>query len=280
MDDRELTLFAGEMRIAALECLAAFGSGHVGGSMSVIEALAALYGSELRHDARRPEWPERDKLVLSKGHAGPALYAALALRGFFPREWLNTLNLGGTKLPSHVDRTKTPGVDMTCGSLGQGLSAAVGMTLGARLNGLDSYTYVILGDGECDEGQVWEAAMFAAHYKLSRLIVLVDNNKRQLDGYTRDVLDTRDFAEKFRAFGWRAIDVSGNDSPAVRGAIREAKLETARPTAIILDTIKGYGCPFAENAESNHSMSCKREDVDAAIASIREKLAVGAVPVL
>lgn len=277
MDDRELTLFAGEIRIAALECLAAFGSGHVGGAMSIVEALAALYGSELRHDASRPDWIGRDRLVLSKGHAGPALYAALALRDFFPREWLQTLNEGGTKLPSHVDRTKTPGVDMTCGSLGQGLSAGVGMALGARLNGSDSYTYVILGDGECDEGQVWEAAMLAAHYKLHNLVVLVDCNKQQLDGYTRDVMNLGSIAEKFRSFGWRALEVSGNDAPAVRRAIREVKKDAERdaeyPAAIVLDTIKGYGCAFAEGAANNHSMTCRREDVDAAIAAVRARLA-------
>jgi transketolase len=276
MDDRELILFAGEIRIAALECLAAFGSGHVGGAMSVVEALAALYGSELRHRPDEPGWRERDRLVLSKGHAGPALYAALSLRGFFPREWLATLNAGGTRLPSHVDRTKTPGVDMTCGSLGQGLSAAAGMALGARLNGRDSYTYAILGDGECDEGQVWEAAMLAAHYKLRNLIALVDCNKQQLDGYTRDILELGSLAEKFRSFGWRAIEVSGNDAPAVRGAIREAKREGAEsgcPAVVVLDTVKGYGCPFAEGVANNHSMECRREDVDAAIAAIRERLA-------
>lgn len=280
MDDKELKLFAGEIRIATLECLAAFGSGHVGGAMSIVEALAALYGSELRHNPQEPDMPERDRLVLSKGHAGPALYAALSLRGFFPREWLSTLNEGGTRLPSHVDRTKTPGVDMTCGSLGQGMSAAVGMALGARLNGWDSFTYLILGDGECDEGQVWEGAMFAAHNRLSRLIALVDRNKRQLDGTTDEVLGLGSLADKFASFGWRAVDVPGNDAVAVRAAVREARRfagegdeKDARPVAIILDTIKGYGCTFAEGVAGNHSMTCSRADTDAAIAVIRRELA-------
>ncbi|MDR0838731.1 MAG: transketolase [Oscillospiraceae bacterium] len=267
--DKELSNLAAEIRIAALECLGAFGSGHVGGAMSVVETLAVLYGSELRHDPRNPDWDARDRLVLSKGHAGPALYATLALRGFFPREELATLNQGGTHLPSHVDRTKTPGVDMTCGSLGQGMSAAIGLAYGARLNGSDSRTYLILGDGECDEGQVWEGAMFAAHNKLANLTAFVDRNKQQLDGYVSAVLDTGDMGEKFRAFGWYTQDVNGHDVAAIRAAVENAKREAARPSAIILDTIKGYGCTFAEGVENNHSMTCSKEDVAAAIAAIR-----------
>jgi transketolase len=270
--DRELEILAGEIRIAALETLGAFGSGHVGGAMSVVETLAALYGGELRHDPANPDWEERDRLVLSKGHAGPALYAALAVRGYFPRELLLTLNEGGTILPSHVDRTKTPGVDMTCGSLGQGMSAAVGIALGSRLNKWDATTYLILGDGECDEGQVWEGAMFAYHNRLANLIAFVDCNKQQLDGYTKDVLDTGDMAEKFRSFGWNVIEVGGNDAGAVRAAIQAAKAEKLLPTAIILDTIKGYCCTFAEGKANNHSMTCGKEDVAAAIAAIREKI--------
>jgi transketolase len=260
---------AAEIRIGALECLGAFGSGHVGGAMSVCDTLAVLYGSELRHDPKNPDWEQRDRLVLSKGHAGPALYSALALRGFFPREQLLTLNQGGTKLPSHVDRTKTPGVDMTCGSLGQGMSAAVGLAYGARLNKWDSYTYLILGDGECDEGQVWEGAMFAYHNKLANLVAFVDCNKQQLDGYTKDVLDTGDMAEKFRSFGWHTLTVNGHDVDAVKAAVKAAKAEKTLPTAIILDTIKGYGCTFAEGKAGNHSMTCGKDDVDAAIGALR-----------
>jgi transketolase len=277
---KELKLLAGEIRIAALECLAAFGSGHVGGAMSVVETLAVLYGGTdasgaplLRHDPQNPDWNLRDRLVLSKGHAGPALYATLAVRGFFPRELLLTLNEGGTHLPSHVDRTKTPGVDMTCGSLGQGMSAAIGLALGTRMNGWDSTTYLILGDGECDEGQIWEGAIFAAHNKLANLVTFVDRNKQQLDGYVTSVLDTGDMGAKFRAFGWFTQDVNGHDVGAVQAAVRAARQETERPCAIILDTIKGYGCTFAEGVENNHSMTCGKEDTDNAIAAIRAQLA-------
>ena len=274
MADKELQNFAAEIRIATLECLGAFGSGHIGGSMSIADTLAVLYGGALRHDASNPAWEQRDRLVMSKGHAGPALYSALTLRGFFPREMLATLNQGGTKLPSHCDRTKTPGVDMTTGSLGQGMSAAIGLALGARLNGSDSFTFLVLGDGECDEGQVWEGAIFAYHHKLANLITFVDCNKQQLDGYTKDVLDTGDMAEKFASFGWHTVTVNGHDVDAVKAAIDAAKAETTLPSAIILDTIKGYGCTFAEGKLGNHSMSCGAEAVAEAIAAIRAKMGV------
>ena len=277
----ETVKFAAEIRITTLETLGAFGSGHIGGAMSICDVLAVLYGvshevgdiGELRHDAANPKWEQRDRLVLSKGHAGPALYSALALRGFFPREWLKTLNVGGTSLPSHCDMTKTPGVDMTTGSLGQGMSTAIGIALGARLNSWDSYTYLILGDGECDEGQVWEGAIFAPHYKLSNLIAFVDNNKKQLDGTTDEVMYLGDLGAKFAAFGWFTQIVDGHDVDAIKTAIGAAKKQDERPSAIILDTIKGYGCTFAENAVSNHSMTCSPEDVETAIAAIRAKIA-------
>jgi len=274
MADKDLVNLAAEIRIGALESLAAFGSGHIGGSMSIADTLAVLYGSELRHDPKNSDWELRDRLVMSKGHAGPALYAALAIRGFFPREMLLTLNQGGTKLPSHCDRTKTPGVDMTTGSLGQGMSTAVGLALGSRLNGWDSYTYLVLGDGECDEGQVWEGAQFAYHNKLSNLIAFIDWNKQQLDGFTHEVLDHISLEEKFRAFGWHSVTVNGHDVDAVRAAVRAAKAEPEKPSAIILDTIKGYGCTFAEGKAGNHSMSCGKDDVAAAIAAIRAKMEV------
>ena len=281
MSKDTLTL-AAEIRIATLETLGAFGSGHIGGAMSICDTLAVLYcGSneagttgELRHDPKNPSWQERDRLVLSKGHAGPALYSALALRGFFPREMLKTLNEGGTSLPSHCDMTKTPGIDMTTGSLGQGMSTAIGIAFGARLNGSKSYTYLILGDGECDEGQVWEGAIFAPHHKLSNLITFVDNNKKQLDGPTAEVMNLGDIGAKFSAFGWFTQTVNGHDVDAIQAAVQAAKLETERPSAIILDTIKGFGCTFAENTASNHSMTCSPEDVEAAIKAIRESLEV------
>jgi transketolase len=271
--DRELQIFAEEIRLTTFETLERFGSGHIGGAMSVAETLAVLYGGEMRYDAQNPDWETRDRLVLSKGHAGPALYATLALKGFFSREMLTELNVGGGRLPSHCDRTKTPGVDMTTGSLGQGMSTALGVALGSRLNGWDTTTYLILGDGECDEGQVWEGAMFAAHHKITNLIAFVDWNKQQLGGYVRDVLDTGDLGEKFRAFGWFTQDVNGHDTGAIRRAIENARRETERPSAVILDTVKGRGCTFAEGAEANHSMGFTPEQLEEAKTAVRARIA-------
>ncbi|MDR0917608.1 MAG: transketolase [Oscillospiraceae bacterium] len=271
MTTEQLKSFAADIRVETLKCLAEFGSGHIGGCMSIADTLAVLYGAELKHDPANPALASRDRLVLSKGHAGPALYAALALRGFFPLDELKTLNQGGTHLPSHVDRTKTRGVDMTCGSLGQGLSAGAGMAFGGRLDGEDYHTFVILGDGECDEGQVWEAAMFARHHKLSHLIALIDDNKQQLDGWTQNVLGSGKIADKFAACGWNVIEVNGHDVAAIQGAIQQAKAAAEYPTAIALDTIKGYGAPFAEGKEFNHSMSVTAENLADSILKLRSQ---------
>ena len=215
----ELQRFALQIRIGILEQLKARGFGHIGGSLSVADALAVLYGSVMRVDAENSTREARDKLVCSKGHAGPAVYAALALKGFFPYDELKTLNQPGTRLPSHCDRNKTPGVDMTTGSLGQGTSLAVGMALGDKLKGLDSRTFLIVGDGEANEGQVWEAAMFTAAKQLTNLTWLIDNNKKQLDGYTEDILKPFDFEEKFRAFGFEAVSIDGNDVEQLENAL-------------------------------------------------------------
>ena len=196
--NKELRVFAEEIRVETLKELANLGFGHIGGSMSVVELLAVLYGREMRLDPQNPQGEDRDKLVMSKGHAGPAVYATLALKGYFPREELLTLNQGGTHFPSHCDRLKTTGVDMTTGSLGQGISTACGLALGNRILGRnDAYVYLVLGDGECDEGQVWEVAAFAAHQMLDHLIAFVDQNKQQLDGSTDDVMYMGDMDDKF-----------------------------------------------------------------------------------
>jgi transketolase len=268
----DLRVIAEGIRIVTLQTLAGFGSGHVGGAMSIVETLAVLYGSELRCDPANPNWDARDRLVLSKGHAGPALYATLALKGFFPKEMLSELNQGGGHLPSHCDRNKTPGVDMTTGSLGQGISTAAGLAYGCRLNKSSSYTYLILGDGECNEGQVWEGAMFAAHYKLDNLIAFVDCNKQQLDGFTKDVMDMGDIGDKFAAFGWYVQKVNGHDCGKILAAVRAAKANRGRPAVIILDTIKGYGCTFAEGVLNNHHMSFTKEKMDEAIAHAQKRL--------
>lgn len=268
----ELRVAAETIRVKTLETFAYLGFGHVGGAMSIVETLAALYDSEMRYDPKNPQWKERDRLVISKGHAGPALYATLALKGFFPDEMLKELNQGGGRLPSHCDRNKTPGVDMTTGSLGQGISTAIGLALGARLDNLNNYTYLIVGDGECNEGQIWEGVMFAAQNKLDNLITFVDNNKQQLDGYTNKIMDLGDIGAKFHAFGWNVINVNGHDAGAVRDAIRTAKSVQGKPSAIILDTKKGYGCTFAEDIESNHHINFKPEQMEEAMAHAKAKL--------
>ena len=255
----ELEQFALRIRIGALEAFAARGFGHVGGSMSVCDALAVLYGSQMRIDPKDPTRPDRDKLVCSKGHAGPAVYAVLALKGYFPYEWLKTLNQPGTKLPSHCDRSKTPGIDMTTGSLGQGTSLACGMALGDRLKGYDDRIFLIVGDGETNEGQVWEAAQFAVAKKLSNLVWLIDENKKQLDGFTKDILPTAELSERFRAFGFDAVRVKGDDVEAIDAALERTKQGGDKPYAIVLDTVKGAGIPEVEQAAANHGMTLPRE---------------------
>ena len=260
--NKELRVFAEEIRVETLKELAHLGFGHIGGAMSVVELLAVLYGREMRYDPKHPQWEERDKPVMSKGHAGPAVYATLALRGFFPMEELLTLNQGGTHLPSHCDRNKTPGVDMTTGSLGQGISTACGLALGNRMLGRnDSYVYLVLGDGECDEGQVWEGAAFAAHHMLDHLIAFVDLNKQQLDGACEDVLDLGDMVDKFEAFGWFTRKVNGHDVDAILEAIEAGKAQSDRPVMIILDTVKGHGCLLAEETFPCHHMKFTPEQI-------------------
>ncbi len=236
--------------------------------MSVVEILTYLYAGEMRVDPERPGDPERDWLVMSKGHAGPALYATLAKRGFFPLDWLHSLNKGGTRLPSHCDRNKTPGVDMSTGSLGQGFSTACGIALGLKLRGKASRVYTIIGDGETDEGQIWEAALFAAHRKLDNMIAYTDYNKLQLDGPTGEILDLGALEEKWAAFGWFAQRVDGHDFEAIDGATRAAKARGGMPSMIVLDTVKGRGCSFAEGLATNHNMSFGMDEARAAIAAL------------
>lgn len=267
-----LNVLATKIRIGAIEEFKARGFGHIGGSLSVCDLLAVLYGDVMRYDPNEPDWPERDKLVCSKGHAGPAVYAALALMHFFPYDEIKTLNQPGTNFPSHCDRNKTPGIDMTTGSLGQGTSLAVGMALGDRLKGRDSWTYLIVGDGELNEGQVWEAAMFSAARRLSNLIWLIDDNKKQLDGDCRDVLPHFDIAKKFEAFGFHTQAVDGSDVEALRMAIAACAEVPDMPHAIVMDTIKGAGIPAVMQTRANHSMNVSPETCDEWIADLRAHL--------
>lgn len=250
----QLEKFATEIRLETLKEIKNLGFGHIGGAMSIVETLAVLYGKVMKINPKEPKWKDRDWLVVSKGHAGPAVYAALALKGYFPIEELMTLNRPKTNLPSHCDRNKTIGIDMTTGSLGQGMSTAIGITLGNSLDRRGSYTYLILGDGECDEGQVWEGALFAHHHKLDHLITFIDANKKQLDGYIKDINDLGDIGQKFASFGWHAQDVDGSDVAKIFAAIEKAKEVKGQPSVIILDTIKGQGIKFVEETMANHHM--------------------------
>jgi transketolase len=256
---------AKEIRKLTIEEIGNLGSGHIGGSMSIADVLTLLYYHKMKVDPGNPKWEGRDYLVVSKGHAGPVVYATLASKGFFLSVWLKTLNQGGTKLPSHCDRVLTPGIDMTAGSLGQGFSAAAGIALGLKMDGKPNRVYAIVGDGESDEGQIWETAMFAAAKKISNITAFTDFNKQQLDGYVKDILDIGDLAAKWKAFGWFTQEVDGHDFEAMDKAIDAAAAQTEKPSMIILHTIKGKGCSFAEGIEKNHSMTFNMDKAKEAI---------------
>lgn len=259
---------AKEIRRLTIEEIATLGTGHIGGAMSIVDLLALLYFHRMKINPQNPRWEERDQLVVSKGHSGPAVYAALALKGFFPMDWLGTLNKGGTNLPSHCDRNKTPGIDMTTGSLGQGFSAAIGIALGLRMDKKASTVYTIIGDGESDEGQIWEGALFAGYQKLFNLVAFTDYNKQQLDGFSRDILDLGNLAAKWNSFGWFTQEVDGHDVAALDGAIEKALAQKEKPSMIVMHTIKGKGCNFAEGVEKNHSMAFDMEKAKEAIAAL------------
>lgn len=222
--------------------------------MSVVETLAVLYGEVMRIDPADPDWPQRDYFVLSKGHAGPALYSTLALKGYFPQEELLTLNINGTRLPSHPDRLKTRGVDATTGSLGQGISIAGGMALGHKLAGRPNRVFCIVGDGELNEGQCWEAFQFIAHHKLNNLTVFVDWNKQQLDGDLDEIICAFDLEGKFRAFGFDVCTVKGDDIAGLLAVVKPVPPADARPRLVILDSIKGQGVPYLEHLSNSHHL--------------------------
>lgn len=265
---KELKLFAADIRIAALDEFESIGVGHVGGTMSICDLMACLYGGVMNIDPKDPKWEQRDRFIMSKGHAGPAMYAALALRGFFDREELKTLNKPGTRLPSHTDGNKTPGVDMTTGSLGQGFSSGLGIAMGCKKKGLNNYVYILLGDGECEEGQVWECAIFAPAKGLTNVIGFVDENDLQLCGPISEVAGFGEIGKKFEAFGWHVVDVAdGNDVEQIMEAIDLAKSVTDKPSMLILHTVKGKGCNFAEGV-FNHNMPVSPEQAKAAVAEL------------
>ena len=273
---KELKLLCANVRIDILEMLMKFGQGHLGGSMSCVELFAVLYGKQLNVDPKNPKKEDRDQVVLSKGHAGPVWYSTLAERGFFPKDWLFTLNQGGTLLPSHPDRTKTPGVDMTTGSLGQGTSTAAGIATAMKKRGLNSYTYLIVGDGELNEGQCWEAFQYIANYKLNNCIVIIDDNKRQLDGYTKDVINPFNKKKKMKAFGFYTLTAKGDDLEAIDDTINKLKEVKDSAVCMVLDSVKGQGVKFFEELLSNHSVKFNEEytnEANKAIAQLKEYIA-------
>lgn len=256
---------AKRIRKDTVRTIAGIGSGHIGGSLSIADVLAVLYFEKMNVDPKNPQKPDRDRLVLSKGHAGPALYATLAMKGYFPDSWLDTLNQPGTNLPSHCDMIRTPGIDMTAGSLGQGISCAVGMAVAAKVLKMDNYIYTIVGDGESQEGQVWEAGMYASQKKLDNLIAFTDNNKMQISGNTDDVCSICPLDEKWEAFGFYVQVIDGHDVQAISAAIDNAKAQKEKPSMIILETVKGKGVKVFEDAGfANHSMAVTADDVAAA----------------
>lgn len=253
-----LVKFSNQIRIETSKMLLNRGFGHLGGSFSITETLSVLYGVIMKIDPKNPKWEERDYFVLSKGHAGPALYATLALKGYFPLDWLNTLNNDGTRLPSHPDRILTPGIDCTTGSLGQGISQAVGIAKAFQMDNKPNRVYSIVGDGELNEGQVWEAFQFAAHHKLNNLIIFIDENHKQLDGYTTEIMNPFDIRQKMEAFGFNAIRIDGSDIDVIKSTIENC-IESKEPCAIVLDTVKGQGVEYFEQLYSNHHIRFDEE---------------------
>ena len=259
---------AAQIRRAVLTQTHAAKSGHPGGSLSIADLMAYLYFAEMRIDPKNPAWEDRDRLVLSKGHTAPALYAALALRGFFPQEELTNLRQVDSFLQGHPDMKKTPGVDMSSGSLGLGISSACGIALAGKLNGAPYRVYTIVGDGESQEGQVWEACMFAAHYQLDNLCVFIDHNGLQIDGPVCDVMNPMPFDKKLEAFGFHVIVINGHNFDEIESALNTAKTVKGQPTAVIMETVKGKGVSFMENNVKWHGSAPNDEQYAAGLAEI------------
>lgn len=270
---KELKIFATKSRMGVLEGVYNAKAGHPGGSLSICDLLSVLYNNELRVDPKDPKAQNRDRLVLSKGHAAPAVYAALALKGFFPEEDIKTLRKSDSYLQGHPNMDKVPGIDMSTGSLGQGISAAVGMALGAKLDKADYRVYTILGDGELEEGQVWEAAMFAGNRGLDNLVAFIDNNNLQIDGTMDEVNAPYPIAEKFAAFNWNTIEIDGHDYDAIESALAAAKACKGKPTAVVMKTVKGKGVSFMEDAVGWHGSAPNTEQYEQAMTELKAELA-------
>jgi|YelNatPaOPRAMG01_1025707.scaffolds.fasta_scaffold07015_2 transketolase len=261
----ELQAIAKQVRRHIVEMTCAAKSGHPGGSLSAVEIVVTLFYDVMRHDPANPDWPDRDRFILSKGHAAPVLYAVMAMQGYTPLDQLNTLRKLGSPYQGHPDKRFIRALEASTGSLGQGLSIALGMGCAARLDHKDWRTYVLLGDGEIQEGQIWEAAMFGAYHKVDNVTAIVDYNKIQLDGFVKDIMDLEPLVDKWRAFGWNAIELDGHDIPALQKAFAGAKETKGKPTVIIAHTVKGKGVSFMENNPKYHGVAPTPAELEAAL---------------
>ena len=272
---KEMKKLAANIRINTLKSLTNLGFGHYGGSLSIVEILAVLYGSIMNVDAKNPHWEGRDYFVLSKGHAGPALYTTLALKGFFPLEEIYTLNQNGTNLPSHPDRLKTKGIDATTGSLGQGISIATGIAKALQIDKKSNRVFCIVGDGEINEGQCWEAFQFIAHHNLNNLTVFLDYNKKQLDGALDEIIKPFSFEEKMKSFGFDAVTVKGNDIEKMYDILKVPRKNNEKPLFVILDTIKGQGVKYIEKMKNSHHLRLTdelKQEIEKAIKDLESEV--------
>jgi transketolase len=267
----ELEKEAVEVRKDIIRMLGEAGSGHPGGSLSSVEIMMGLYYYKMRHNPKKPDWPDRDRFILSKGHVCPALYTVMARCGYFPREEMMTLRKFDSRLQGHPHMLKLPGLEVSCGSLGQGLSVANGIALGARLDKKDYRVYCLMGDGEVDEGQVWEAAMTSSHYNLDNLCGIVDRNRLQIDGFTEDVMKLDSLVKKWDSFGWNVIEIDGHNIKKVMDAYDEAEKTKGKPTMVIANTIKGKGVSFMENKAQWHGVAPKGEQIELALKELDMK---------
>lgn len=266
----ELKALTRGLRVDIIRMIEAAGSGHPGGSLSIIDVLAVLYARVLRHKPDQPEWPERDRVILSKGHAAPALYAVMAHAGYFPKTQLNTLRKLGSPLQGHPDRMRLPGIEASTGSLGQGLSIALGIALAGRLDKKDYQTWCVLGDGELQEGQTWEALMAAPKFKLGNLTVIADLNNGQIDGPVKEIMDLDPIEDKFKSFRWRTRVIDGHDLGQILSALEEAKKSPDAPLAILARTVKGKGVSFMEHQIDWHGKAPSKDEADRAVAEIQK----------
>lgn len=270
---KQLQITACKVRMGVIQGVYSAKSGHPGGSLSASDLFTYLYFKEMRVDPKNPKANNRDRFVLSKGHTAPGLYATLALKGFFPVEELSTLRHIGSRLQGHPNMNTVPGIDMSTGSLGQGVSTACGMALGAKMRGTDERVYTLLGDGEIQEGQVWEAMMFAAHYKLDNLVVIIDNNGLQIDGPVAEVMSPYPIPEKLKAFGLEVMEIDGHDFDQIEAAFEQAKTVKGKPFAIVMKTVKGKGVSYMENQVGWHGTAPNAEQYEIAMNELKAQLA-------